>query len=131
MSTARTVPRTPDVLRCGRFGSDRSGGVPMRTWHRLGWCALLLGLVAVAAPADAVTTSGYAQWDPLAGTANNYSSGWQVAVPGFPRATMTSDSRAGSVGVQSGASTWFGENTPVGLAYGSSRNPPYMSLRPN
>jgi hypothetical protein len=49
---------------------------------------------------------------------------------GFPTATVTSDSRAGQVGVQSGASSWLSATTPVGAAYGSSQGQPYLNLRP-
>src|SRR5690606_28044800 len=45
-------------------------------------------------------------------------------------ASVTSDSRAGQVGVISGASTWLSEGTPVGAKYGTSRNSPYLNLRP-
>ncbi|MCB8045341.1 hypothetical protein JM654_17870 [Microbacterium oxydans] len=43
---------------------------------------------------------------------------------------MTSDSRAGQVGVITGASTWLAEGTPIGAEYGSSRDQPYLNLRP-
>ncbi|GAA4370519.1 hypothetical protein GCM10023152_09790 [Agromyces bauzanensis] len=45
-------------------------------------------------------------------------------------AAVSSDSRAGQVGVISGASTWLSEGTPVGAKYGSSRDEPYLNLRP-
>ncbi|WP_186293277.1 hypothetical protein [Brevibacterium aurantiacum] len=36
-------------------------------------------------------------------------------------ADITSDSRAGSVGLIGGSSTWLSEGTPVGAKYGASR----------
>ena len=102
----------------------------MRTWTRAAICGLLLLLACLVLPADAVTTRQYADWDPLAGTSNNYTTAARLPVQGFPRAAVTTDSRSGSVGVQSGASSWLSETTPVGQVYGSSRNLPYLSLRP-
>ena len=92
--------------------------------------ALVLALVSLAGTAAAVRTTTYAQWGDFTGSANNYSTSFQVPITGFPAASVTSDSRAGSVGIQSGATTWFGDNTPIGLKYGSSRNQPYLALRP-
>jgi len=54
----------------------------------------------------------------------------QLPAPGFPGADVASDSRSGSVGVQSGASVWLGPNTPVGQVFGSSQDRPYLNLRP-
>lgn len=102
----------------------------MRTWTRVAAATLVLALVSVFAAADAVRTTTYAQWGEFTGSANNYVTSFQLPVTGFPAASVTSDSRAGSVGITAGATTWFGENTPIGLAYGSSRNQPYLSLRP-
>ncbi|GGD68466.1 hypothetical protein GCM10007269_09500 [Microbacterium murale] len=46
-------------------------------------------------------------------------------------ATITSNSLGGGgIGVISGASTWLSEGTPIGAKYGSSRNQPYLNLRP-
>ena len=93
--------------------------------------ALACALAAVAlAPAQAVRTTGWADWQPLTGTANNFSTTMQLPANGFPAASLASDSRAGSVGVQSGASVWNGPATPVGVKYGSSQNRPYLNLRP-
>ncbi len=102
----------------------------MRVWTRAALGGLLLLVACLVLPANAATTRSYADWDPLVGTSNNYTTAAQVPVQGFPRATVTTDSRSGSVGVQSGASTWLTEDTPVGQVYGSSRNLPYLSLRP-
>jgi len=90
--------------------------------------ALVLALVA--APPAAAQTAEWADWEPLQGSAGNYNTTMQVLAGGFPEATMTSDSRAGSVGVISGASAWQGVGTPPGDVYGSSQNRPYMNLRP-
>ncbi|WP_241984758.1 MSCRAMM family protein [Cryobacterium adonitolivorans] len=45
-------------------------------------------------------------------------------------AAVRSTSRSGQVGVISGASTWLSEGTAVGAKYGSSRDQPYLNLRP-
>ena len=102
----------------------------MRTWTRAALAGLLLLLVCLVVPASAETTKHYAVWQPLVGTSNNYTGAVQLPVGGFPGATVTSDSRSGNVGVQTGASSWFSEATPIGQVYGSSRNQPYLSLRP-
>ena len=100
--------------------------------RRLGiLAALLFAVAALTAPlAQAVRTTGYADWDPLVGVSNDYTSAMRLPALGFPEATLTSDSRAGSVGVQSGASAFFNASTPIGVKYGSSQNRPYLSLRP-
>ncbi len=82
------------------------------------------------APAQAVRTTGWADWDPLAGSANHYTTTMRLPAQGFPAASVASDSRSGSVGVQTGSSMWFGPTTPVGVKYGSSQNRPYLNLRP-
>jgi len=96
---------------------------------RLSGLVLLL-LAALALPASAVTTTAIGAWDDLDGTANAYSTTMQLPALGFPEATVTSDSRAGSVGVQTGATTWFGALSAPGAIYGSSRDRPYLNLRP-
>lgn len=93
--------------------------------------ALALGVtVAGAMHASAVTTAGWADWEPLSGSAGRYTTTMQLPAGGFPAASVTSDSRAGAVGVQSGASVWLSADTPPGQTYGSSRNEPYLNLRP-
>lgn len=91
----------------------------------------LAALAAVAAPATATaaTTAGWAGWEPLAGTAGDWSTTMQLPAGGFPAATVTSNSRGG-VGVVSGASSWLADSTPPGEVFGSSRNQPYVNLRP-
>lgn len=88
--------------------------------------AVLVGVV----PAAAATTNAWATWQPLAGSAGAYTTTVEVAAQPAIIATMTSDSRGGSVGVISGASTWLSEGTPIGAKYGSSRDLPYLNLRP-
>ncbi|GAB6937839.1 hypothetical protein JCM11754A_13630 [Isoptericola variabilis] len=92
----------------------------------------IAALSAVVAPttATAATTAGWAEWDPLTGTAGDWSTTMQLPAGGFPAATMTSNSRGGGVGVISGASSWLADSTPPGEAFGSSRNQPYVNLRP-
>lgn len=85
----------------------------------------LLPLIA-ATPASAATTGLWAGW-----TANSPTS-YTVQVANTPAMTaaVTTDSRAGQIGVISGASTWLSQGTPVGAKYGSSLNRPYLNLRP-
>lgn len=97
--------------------------------------ALIAALLTVAslgivAPAAADTTPGWAEWDPLVGSSGAYTSAMRLPANAFPAATVTSDSRAGSVGVITGTSTWLSEGTPIGAAYGSSEGLPYLNLRP-
>ncbi|KRC39978.1 hypothetical protein ASE15_19280 [Oerskovia sp. Root22] len=95
--------------------------------------AVLLGLplaLLAAAPAGAATTAGWAAWDPLTGSGGSFTSTMRLPAGGFPAAAVTSDSRAGQVGVQSGASSWLSATTPVGAKYGSSQGQPYLNLRP-
>ncbi|MEN5074691.1 carboxypeptidase regulatory-like domain-containing protein [Isoptericola cucumis] len=95
--------------------------------------ASLVALAAVVVPAtsgSAATTAGWAGWDDLSGSAGDWSTTMQLPAGGFPAATMSSDSRGGSVGVISGASTWLADSTPPGAVYGSSRDQPYVNLRP-
>ncbi|MFD2797043.1 collagen binding domain-containing protein [Promicromonospora vindobonensis] len=88
-----------------------------------------LGAVAPAMPVSARTTSGWADWGPLAGSAGDWSTTMRLPAAGFPAATVTSDARGG-VGVVSGASSWLGAATPPGELYGSSRGQQYLNLRP-
>ncbi|WP_454852722.1 hypothetical protein [Promicromonospora soli] len=91
-------------------------------------------LVAIAAVVPAISTSaetrpGWADWDPLTGSAGDWSTTMRLPAAGFPAATVTSDSRGG-VGVISGASSWLSAATPPGELYGSSRGQQYLNLRP-
>ena len=92
---------------------------------------LVAALVVVPwVSASAATTSKWAQWTPLAGSAGAYTTTMQVPVGGFPAANVTTDSRGGQVGIQTGASAWLGTATPPGATYGSSQGMPYLNLRP-
>jgi hypothetical protein len=101
----------------------------MRRSLGLGCVAALL-VVSAAPGAVGAAVGGYADWQPLGGTSNAYTTRMELPAPGFPGADVASDSRSGSVGVQSGASVWLGPNTPVGLVFGSSQDRPYLNLRP-
>jgi LPXTG-motif cell wall-anchored protein len=90
----------------------------------------LVAVMVGAIPAAAATTTSWASWEALSGSAGAYTSSVQIAANPDVTATITSDSRGGGVGVISGASTWLSEGTPVGEKYGSSRNQPYVNLRP-
>jgi hypothetical protein len=91
---------------------------------------VLVAALVGAVPAAAVTTTAWATWQPLTGTGGAYTTTVQVAAQPALTATMTTDSRAGQVGVISGASTWLSQGTPVGEKYGSSINQQYLNLRP-
>jgi hypothetical protein len=91
---------------------------------------MMVGVLCAAPLAHAVRSTAYADWGAFTGSANNYATTMQLPVTGFPAASVPTDSRAGSVGIISGATAWVGENTPLGLKYGSSRDHPYVSLRP-
>jgi hypothetical protein len=98
--------------------------------------ALLAALAALIAPlflatdASAATTSQWAGWSALTGVSNDYTATVTVANKPALIADVTTDSRSGSVGVISGASTWLATSTPVGAKYGSSQGKPYLNLRP-
>lgn len=94
--------------------------------------AAVLAALCAALPvmsASAETSAGWAEWDPLTGSAGDWSTTVRLPAAGFPAATVTSDSR-GSVGVISGASSWLGPATPPGEVFGSSRGRQYLNLRP-
>ncbi|WEK61467.1 MAG: carboxypeptidase regulatory-like domain-containing protein [Candidatus Microbacterium colombiense] len=91
---------------------------------------VVLTAALLAAPASAATTTTWATWQPLTGTGGAYTTTVAIAAQPAVTATMTSDSRAGQVGVISGASVWLAQGTPVGAKYGSSLNQPYLNLRP-
>lgn len=90
----------------------------------------MIAVMVGAVPAAAATTTAWASWQPLTGAGGAYSTTVQVAAQPAITATVTSDSRAGQVGVISGASTWLSEGTPIGAKYGSSRDQPYLNVRP-
>ncbi len=89
-----------------------------------------VGVSVPAGESGAVAVGNWASWAPLTGSSGAYES--SVTLAGQPAftATVSSTSRSGSVGVISGASTWLSEGTPVGAKYGSSKNQPYLNLRP-
>ncbi|MEV8215071.1 carboxypeptidase regulatory-like domain-containing protein [Leifsonia sp. NPDC077715] len=76
--------------------------------------------------ASAVTTAQWASWTTTGPTS------FTMEAANTPRlsATVTTDSRSGQIGVISGTSTWLAAGTPVGAKYGTSRNQPYLNLRP-
>jgi hypothetical protein len=88
-----------------------------------------LSAVVPAMSATAETSPGWADWEPLTGSAGDWSTTVRLPAGGFPAATVTSDSRGG-VGVVSGASSWLGPATPPGEVFGSSRGRQYLNLRP-
>ena len=103
-------------------------GSPMRR-ITLSTAALLVTL-GFSLPAMAATTTGIGTFTPLTGASTAYATTMQLPATGFPQASVTSTSRSGGVGPQSGASMWFGASTAPGAEYGSSENQPYLNLRP-
>ncbi|MFK3677335.1 collagen binding domain-containing protein [Microbacterium sp. NPDC090218] len=91
---------------------------------------VLIAVLVGALPASAATVGSWATWQPLTGGGGAFTTTVQVAAKPAITATMTSDSRAGQVGVISGASTWLSEGTTIGAKYGSSKDQPYLNLRP-
>ena len=90
----------------------------------------LLGLLLLPVQPAAASTAGWADLT-FEGSANAWTGTLQQRASGFPAATITSDSAAGSaVGRQSGASTFLPASSDVGERYGSSRGRPYLNLRP-
>jgi len=83
-------------------------------------------VVLAAAPAYALTDR-WATWAPVSGASNNFRIEMPQQSPGFPVATVASDSRA-AVHLASGASTFLGAATPPGAKYGSSVGQPYLVL---
>jgi hypothetical protein len=91
-------------------------------------------LLVAASPGRAVADEvdgGGGGWGvlELTGDAGAYAGSMSLG-GGFPAATITSTSRSGGVGVQTGASTFLNAATPPGDRYGSSRNGGYLTLRP-
>lgn len=92
---------------------------------------VLIAVLVGALPASAATVASWATWQPLTGTSGAYTTTVQVAAQPAITATVTSDSRSSAqVGVISGASNWLSEGTAIGAKYGSSKNQPYLNLRP-
>ncbi|MGJ9412731.1 carboxypeptidase regulatory-like domain-containing protein [Aeromicrobium sp. CF4.19] len=87
--------------------------------------------LAGAAPATADTTGHWSDIEFVFDDADRQSTGQVVAteVLGFPDAQVLSDT-AGPARVAVGGSTWLGEATDPGAVYGTSRDRPYLSLRP-
>lgn len=122
-----------DIPICPTVGAMKA--LPPR--RRLAAPVLALGTLfgvlttLIAAPANAATVAHWADWDELSGTAGAYTTAVRIADAPALSAIVTSDSRAGSgTGRISGASNWLSGDTPVGQKYGSSRNQPYLNLRP-
>jgi hypothetical protein len=92
---------------------------------------VLIAVLVGALPASAATVASWATWQPLTGTGGSFTTSVQVAAQPAITATVTSDSRGGAqIGVISGASTWLSQGIEIGAKYGSSRNQPYLNLRP-
>lgn len=98
----------------------------LRTVRSAGSVASTIALIAFSAlPAHAAQPE-YAAWT-FDGSGGAYTG--TMSLPGVPTATLTSDSRA-NAGLQTGANTWLGPNTPFGQVYGSSQDQQYLNLRP-
>lgn len=91
---------------------------------------LMLGSSVLVWPPPAnAATDQWAEWDPITGAANDFSTTMRQQAPGFPAAAVASDSRA-PVQIASGASVFLGPGTPPGAEYGSSAGSPYIVVRP-
>lgn len=88
----------------------------------------VLGVALVGAPALALTDR-WASWAPVEGSSNAFRTEMRQQSPGFPRASVASDSRS-PVLLPAGTSTFLGASTPPGAKYGSSVGSPYLVLRP-
>ncbi|MCR1782587.1 carboxypeptidase regulatory-like domain-containing protein [Nocardioides carbamazepini] len=102
------------------------------TWWRVSGTAVVGSLLLLAGglvtPAAAMTDT-WAAWTAPTGASNAYTATMRQQATGFPEATMASDSRA-NVQLPSGASTFLGASTAPGAKYGSSKDQPYVVLRP-
>ncbi|MBB5785433.1 carboxypeptidase regulatory-like domain-containing protein [Jiangella mangrovi] len=87
-----------------------------------GAAALALGVAG-----SAYAEGSYAEVT-LSGGAGAYE-GTVTLPPGFPAVSFSSDSRAAAT-VPTGASNWISAGTPWGEVFGSSRDQPYLNLRP-
>ena len=94
----------------------------------VGSLALLLGWAVT--PSFGATTTAIADWGPFTGSSGAFTTTMQLGGLGYPAAAVTTDSRSGQVGVQSGASVWWSAASPPGQPFGSSQNRPYVNLRP-
>src|SRR5690349_12475766 len=86
--------------------------------------AVGLGAVAASssATADEVSGEGGGYADFSFDSSGATYTGTMELGGGFPSAEFTTDSRAGSIGVISGASTFLNPSTPPGAFFGSSQN---------
>ncbi|WP_285042782.1 carboxypeptidase regulatory-like domain-containing protein [Plantibacter sp. LMC-P-059a] len=91
--------------------------------------ASALALTAAVPAASAATTSSWATWPTFSGVSGSYQGTMTLAGQPALTAALTSDSLGGA-NVVSGASNWLAASTPVGAKYGSSRDQPYLNLRP-
>jgi hypothetical protein len=88
--------------------------------------AVVVGLTAL--PADAATTTRWADFTDLAGAAGAQTGALSLGLGAFPDATIATDAGTRNAGVVSGATTWLSPTTPVGSKYGTSRNQEYLNL---
>lgn len=107
---------------------DPPSGVAVRRRLLVPLLAVVALVAAPLAPAAALEDS-WAAWDPISGSSNNYTTTMRQDSPGFPAATVRTDSR-GNVQLAGGTSTSIGPGTPPGGKYGTSSGNPYLVLRP-
>lgn len=91
--------------------------------------AAALVLTGAVPAATAATTASWASWPTFAGASTAFQGTMTLAGQPELTAALTSDSRA-DAGIISGATRWLAASTPVGAKYGSSRDQPYLNLRP-
>lgn len=90
---------------------------------------IAVSTLAFGAPASAATGTPWADWGAMTGSSGAYTGDVTIGSSQLT-ASYATDSRSGSVGVISGASTWLAASTEVGAKYGSSRDHQYLNLRP-
>jgi hypothetical protein len=96
-------------------------------------CALLalaLNGLVLDRPAQAQSSGSWHTWGDFEGSPGDYHTSMSFPTGPMIDAEVSTDSRGGGVGVISGQSNWLSAGTPIGAKYGSSRNQPYLNLRP-
>jgi hypothetical protein len=92
--------------------------------------ALVVSGVVLDRPAHAQATGSWGTWGAFEGSAGDYHTSMSFATSPAITAEVETNSRGGGVGVMSGQSNWLSAGTPIGAKYGTSKNQPYLNLRP-
>ncbi|GAA2128929.1 MSCRAMM family protein [Glycomyces algeriensis] len=92
--------------------------------------ALVSGGLVLERPAQAQASGAWGSWGAFEGSSGDYHTGMSFATGPALSAEVESNSRGGGVGVMSGQSNWLSAGTPIGAKYGTSKDQPYLNLRP-